>query len=130
MAIWGALLLILLTAGFMLTCFFLIVVVLMQEGKGGGLSGMVSGASPLSDSLGAHGAEHTLRQWTKYAAITFMVLAILLTVVGPRLLVTRGGSLREGLSTAAPTQTDEAGAGAAAEEGAASMPADEENAEE
>ena len=98
-----------LTIAYLLVCLFLIIVVLMQEGKGGGISGLVSGASPLSDSLGAHGAEHTLRTWTKYSAIAFMVLAIMLTILGPRLLRRGGDDLTGQLPATPPPATTSTG---------------------
>lgn len=81
--------LVLITITYLCVCTFLIGVVLMQEGKGGGLGGMMGGgggASPLSDTLGAYGAEQTLRKWTKWAAVSFMVIAIFLTAFGPAML--------------------------------------------
>lgn len=68
---------------YLIACGFLIMVVLLQSGKGGGLSGMLGGASnPLTDSLGSTGAEKTLSKWTSIAATLFFVLALLLTLKG------------------------------------------------
>jgi protein translocase SecG subunit len=66
---------------YVFSALFLIVVILGQEGKGGGLSGLV-GASALGDTLGASGAENTLRRWTRNCAIMFIVLSMGLTIVG------------------------------------------------
>ncbi len=103
MAFLSGLFLVILTGAYVLTCLFMIVVVLMQEGKGGGLSGLVSGSSPLSDTLGAHDAEATLKNWTKYSAVGFMTMAILLTLVGPRLMVNEGDAAINDLDDTAPT---------------------------
>jgi len=68
---------------YVLSCLFMIVVILGQEGKGGGLSGLI-GASALGDTLGASAAESTLRRWTRNSAILFVVLSLGLTIVGAR----------------------------------------------
>ena len=65
-------------------CGFLILVVLLQSGKGGGLSGLLSGGGGLSDSFGASGAEKTLGRWTTYCAIAFLVISLCLTLLGAR----------------------------------------------
>ncbi len=65
-------------------CGFLILVVLLQSGKGGGLSGLLSGGGGLSDSFGASGAEKTLGHWTTYCAIAFLVVSLALTLLGAR----------------------------------------------
>lgn len=103
MGFFSLLILIVLTGIYIVTCLFMIAVVLMQEGKGGGLSGLVSGAaSPLSDVMGAHDAEATLRSWTKWAAITFLILTIILTVFGPALMGGGQDEITEGLDSAPP----------------------------
>ena len=70
--------------GYILVCGFLILVVLLQSGKGGGLSGLLSGGGGLSDSFGASGAEKTLSRWTTYCAIAFLVVSLALTLLGAR----------------------------------------------
>ncbi len=69
---------------YVLVCGFLILVVLLQSGKGGGLSGLLSGGGGLSDSFGASGAEKTLGRWTTYCAIAFLVISLCLTLLGAR----------------------------------------------
>ncbi len=69
---------------YVLVCGFLILVVLLQSGKGGGLSGLLSGGGGLSDSFGASGAEKTLSNWTTYCAIAFLVVSLALTLLGAR----------------------------------------------
>ena len=69
---------------YVLVCGFLILVVLLQSGKGGGLSGLLSGGGGLSDSFGASGAEKTLGNWTTYCAIAFLVVSLALTLLGAR----------------------------------------------
>ena len=76
-------LLILMVIVYVICCLFLIIVILGQEGKGGGLSGLM-GASALGDTFGATAAESTLRRWTRNTAIAFVVLSLLLTIVGSR----------------------------------------------
>jgi len=72
--------------GYTLVCFFLILVILLQSGKGGGLSGMLSGSNPLTDTLGSTGAEKTLSKWTTVCAVAFFIMALLLTFLGGALL--------------------------------------------
>ncbi len=62
-------------------CLLLIMVILAQEGKGGGLSGL-AGASALGETFGFGAASAALRKWTRNAAITFIVLTIVLTFYG------------------------------------------------
>jgi preprotein translocase subunit SecG len=81
-------------------CVFLIMVVLMQSGKGGGLSGMLGGANPLTDALGSSGAEKTLSKWTTICAVCFFVLALLLTVLAGKLL--KPSRLSDQLKSSAP----------------------------
>ncbi len=66
-------------------CVFLILVILLQSGKGGGLSGMLGGGNPLTDTLGATGAEKTLNRWTTICAIIFFTLSLFLTFLGGRI---------------------------------------------
>jgi protein translocase SecG subunit len=64
-------------------CLWLILIILLQEGKGGGFGNDGSSApGALSDSLGAGAAEKSLFNMTKYTAIVFFVLAIILTRFG------------------------------------------------
>ena len=70
--------------GYVLVCGFLILVVLLQSGKGGGLSGLLSGGGGLSDTFGASGAEKQLSRWTTYCAIAFLVISLCLTLLGAR----------------------------------------------
>ncbi|MCX7015573.1 MAG: preprotein translocase subunit SecG [Candidatus Sumerlaeota bacterium] len=62
-------------------CVFLIFVILLQAGKGGGLSGLVSGGA-IADQLGTTSAERTLNRWTTYCAVSFALLAVILTLIG------------------------------------------------
>jgi len=88
---------------YVIVCLFLVVVILFQEGKGGGLSGLV-GASALGDTLGASAAESTLRRWTRNCAIAFIVLSLGLTIVGSRVF-TRSILDRAGVSAAEESAT-------------------------
>ncbi|MBN1902868.1 preprotein translocase subunit SecG [Candidatus Sumerlaeota bacterium] len=67
-------------------CFFLILIILLQSGKGGGLSGMLGGSNPLTDTLGSSGAEKTLNKWTTVCAVGFFIMALLLTAMGSRVM--------------------------------------------
>lgn len=67
-------------------CFFLILIILLQSGKGGGLSGMLGGSNPLTDTFGSSGAEKTLSKWTTVCAVGFFIMALLLTVMGSRVM--------------------------------------------
>lgn len=71
---------------FIATCMFLILVILLQSGKGSGLSGMLGGANPLMDSLGATGTEKALSKWTTISAVVFFIVALTLTLLGGKLL--------------------------------------------
>jgi preprotein translocase subunit SecG len=67
-------------------CLFLVLIILLQSGKGGGLSGMLGGSNPLSDTLGSSGAEKTLNKWTTVCAVGFFIMALMLTVMGSRVM--------------------------------------------
>lgn len=84
MPFWFPILLLLYAA----TCLFLIMVILLQSGKEGGLSSLGSASQGLSDALGASSAERTLNRMTTYSAVGFMVLAILLSFIGARVIRT------------------------------------------
>lgn len=58
----------------------LVALVLMQEGKGGGLSGMM-GAS-MGETFGFGGASKQIRKYTSVLAGVFMVMAVLLSFLG------------------------------------------------
>ncbi|MDD3840131.1 MAG: preprotein translocase subunit SecG [Clostridia bacterium] len=63
----------------MLSSIFLIVVVLLQEGKSAGISGAISGgAETMFGKNRAKGISEKLNNWTKYVAIAFIVLSIIL----------------------------------------------------
>jgi preprotein translocase subunit SecG len=80
-------------------CIFLVLVVLLQSGKGGGLSGMLSGANPITDSFGSSGTEKVLNKWTTAAAVLFFVLALTLTLLGGKMI--RSKSLSDDLKASA-----------------------------
>ena len=71
-----------LTFLFVAICLFLSVVILLQEGKSAGLSGSISG---MADSYWGknkgRSMEGNLEKFTTFAAIAFMVLAIILNVL-------------------------------------------------
>ncbi|MFC1601250.1 preprotein translocase subunit SecG [Candidatus Sumerlaeota bacterium] len=98
---------------YMAACLLLIVVVLAQEGKGGGISGLISGGAggALTDSLGASGGEAFYRRWTKIMAFIFLSFSLGLTLVGRKVLIDDGdGSVlnnmpEEQFATPTPTTT-------------------------
>jgi preprotein translocase subunit SecG len=61
---------------FVIACFFLILLVLVQAGKGGGLGGMMGGAS--QTAFGSSSAD-VLTKATRVIAISFIVLSLLLS---------------------------------------------------
>ena len=71
---------------YIIACVFLILVILLQSGKGGGLSGMLGGSNPLTDTFGSSGAEKTLSKWTTVCAVAFFFMALVLTLMGNRLM--------------------------------------------
>jgi len=79
---------------YVVSCLFLILVILGQEGKGGGLSGLM-GSSALGEALGASAAEATLRRWTRNCAIIFISLSLLLTIIGSQVFTGRGSRIEE-----------------------------------
>ena len=69
----------------LLCCVFLIVVVLLQSGKSAGLSGAIGGES--SNNMGFSSAAKSktldarLARWTKWVALTFVVLTFVLDLI-------------------------------------------------
>ena len=67
---------------FSIVCLLLILVVLFQSGKSAGLSGAISGgADTFLSKNKAKSADARLAKATKWIAIAFMVLALVLTIV-------------------------------------------------
>lgn len=61
---------------------FLVVVVLLQEGKTAGLSGAISGgADTFLSKNKAKSWDSKLARWTKWVAIAFVVLTLVLSLV-------------------------------------------------
>jgi preprotein translocase subunit SecG len=63
-------------------CLLLMATILLQSGKGGGLSSLAGGSSGLSDAIGATGAEKMMNRVTTGVAVSFMLMAILLSLLG------------------------------------------------
>ncbi len=63
-------------------CLMLMAAILLQSGKGGGLSSLAGGSSGLSDAIGATGAEKMMNRVTTGVAVSFMLMAILLSLLG------------------------------------------------
>lgn len=76
---------------YILTCLSLVGFILTQEGKGGGLSG-VMGAS-MGETFGFGGATNTIRKFTAIAATVFLVLTIGLTFLGEQVVGRHSSSL-------------------------------------
>ena len=65
-----------------LLAIFLIVVVLLQEGKTSGLSGAISGgADTFLSKNKAKSWDAKLARWTKWVAIAFVVLTLVVSLV-------------------------------------------------
>lgn len=65
-----------------LLAIFLIVVVLLQEGKTSGLSGAISGgADTFLSKNKAKSWDAKLARWTKWVAIAFVVLTLIIALV-------------------------------------------------
>ena len=88
-------LIIMLLLVYFVICLLLMGVILIQSGKGGGLSSLGSSSSGISDALGATSAEKTLNKITTGIAVSFMVLAIILSIFGSR--VTGGAAIPDDL---------------------------------
>lgn len=66
----------------LLSCLFLIVVVLLQSGKSAGLSGAISGGAETFLSKGkAQTLDTKLAKMTKWVALLFVVLTIVLNIL-------------------------------------------------
>ena len=73
---------IILTVVQVLSCLFLVAVVLLQSGKSAGLSGAISGGMDTFMSKNkAKGWDAKLAKWTKWVAILFMLLTLVLTLM-------------------------------------------------
>lgn len=62
------------------TSILIVIMVLFQESKGNGLSGAIGGGEMLSGESRARSGNAMLAKYTKYAAIVFFVLTILVSV--------------------------------------------------
>ncbi len=66
----------------LLASLFLIAVVLLQSGKSAGLSGAIAGGMDSFVSKGkAKGWDAKLARWTKYVAIVWIVLTLVLSLI-------------------------------------------------
>ena len=66
---------------FVLVCIIATVLVLMQEGKDAGLGAIAGGAETYWGKNKGRSMEGTLEKFTTFAAVAFMVLAIVLNLV-------------------------------------------------
>ena len=64
---------------YVLVCVVLVTLILMQEGKGGGLSGVMG--SSMGETFGFGGASKQIRKYTGLCATIFLVLTVALTFV-------------------------------------------------
>lgn len=100
---------------YVVVCGVLVSLILMQEGKGGGLSG-VMGAS-MGETFGFGGASKQVRRYTAYCATIFLVFSIVLTFLAEAAF--RGAASDFlGPSTAAPATQTVPGTAPVTEEGA------------
>lgn len=65
---------------FIVVCIFLVLLILIQDPKGGG-GGLFGGGGGSNSILSSSGASDLLTQMTKYTAIAFGTLCIVLTIV-------------------------------------------------
>lgn len=66
----------------MIASVFLIAVVLLQSGKSAGLSGAISGGMDSFMSKGkAKGWDAKLARWTKYVAVVWIILTLVLSLL-------------------------------------------------
>ena len=66
----------------LLSCLFLIVVVLFQSGKRSGLSGAIAGgADTFMTKTKAKSMDAKLAKWTKWVALVFAVLTLVLNLI-------------------------------------------------
>ena len=72
---------ILLTIVFVLLCIAMVVLVLMQEGKSAGLGAISGAAESYWGKNKGRSMEGKLEKITKYAAILFLVLALVLNIL-------------------------------------------------
>ena len=73
---------VILTVIFVLICIVLTVIVLAQEGKSAGLTGSISGAAETFWGKNkGRTIEGKIEKGTKFVAIAFMVIALLLSII-------------------------------------------------
>ena len=72
---------IVLTVLFVIDCIGLTVIILMQEGKSAGLGAIAGAADTYWGKNKGRSMEGTLEKFTTFAAVAFMVLAIVLNLV-------------------------------------------------
>lgn len=73
---------IILTVALLLVDLFLVAVILLQEGKTAGLSGAISGAADTFLAKNkAKSLDAKLARWTKWVAILFVVLTVVITLL-------------------------------------------------
>ena len=66
----------------LLACLFLIAVVLLQSGKRSGLSGAIAGgADTFMTKTKAKSMDAKLAKWTKWVALVFAVLTLVLNLI-------------------------------------------------
>ncbi len=66
----------------LLASLFLIAVVLLQSGKSAGLSGAIAGGMDTFMSKGkAKGWDAKLARWTKYVAIAWIIVTLILSLI-------------------------------------------------
>jgi protein translocase SecG subunit len=99
---------------YLVVCGVLISLILAQEGKGGGLSGVMG--SSMGETFGFGGANKTIKKFTSIAATVFLVLSVILTFIGDAMINSAGDSF---IGSNAPVANATAPAGKKAGETAA-----------
>ena len=85
---------------YLVVCGVLISLILAQEGKGGGLSGVMG--SSMGETFGFGGANKTIKKFTSIAATAFLVLSVVLTFIGDAMINSSSDSF---IGSAVPAST-------------------------
>jgi preprotein translocase subunit SecG len=91
---------------YVVICFGLVITVLLQSSKGEGLAGAFGGGGGVSGAVfGGRGAGNVLSRATTVLAILFLLLAIVLSFMGPGSATMGGGVSAVQKSATQPVQT-------------------------
>jgi len=90
---------------YVVICFGLIISVLLQSSKGEGLAGAFGGGGASGAVFGGRGAANVLSRATTVLAIIFMLMAIVLSFMGPGSATMRSGASAVQKSATQPAPT-------------------------